>query len=423
MSSRNIRIVIVLATIAIVGIAVMQVFWFRKAFDQQALQFNHTVNSSLKNVAESLLRYNESVIPEENPVVQQSSNYFTVQINDAIDANMLEFMLKSEFEKRQIKADFEYGIYDCNNEKMVYGNYVQLSETETAGKVASTLPVWDEDIYYFGVLFPKRTKSVLSQMEIWVFSTLLLLLVIMFFCYAVYVILKQKRLSEVQRDFVNNMTHEFKTPISTISIAADVLKKPEISQSQDRLKNYAEIIQVEARRLENQVERVLQMADLDSTSLKLKKEPLDVNGLISGIAAQLKPTLDKSKGKLSLALDETLPAISGDKMHLKNALYNLIDNAIKYAGEKAPEVTISTRKVKNAIQIQIKDGGIGISELQQKRIFDKFYRAPTGERHDVKGFGLGLHYVQLVARVHGGKVEIKSELGEGASFTLNLPII
>src|SRR5688572_18877238 len=234
--------------------------------------------------------------PAANPVKQVSTNYFIVMVNGDVDASLLEFLLRSEFEKRSIKADFEYGVYDCSSEKMKYGDYVSLTQKE---KVTSKkLPAWNHYAYYFGVQFPNREAHLINQLGIWSFSSFVLLVVIIFFSYTLFIILKQKRLSEIQKDFINNMTHEFKTPISTIELSTEVLKDPAIIHQPERLFNYTNIIEKENLRLKQHVERVLQMAKLDKEDFGLKKEVLNAEHIIQDAVKNTSHALLETQGRV-----------------------------------------------------------------------------------------------------------------------------
>ena len=259
MKSGTIRLLLVVGVICVLGITITQVYWFRQAFNAEEDRFDRQVNSALYNVARQIFEFNNLPDPAVNPIKQLSTNYYVVMINTEIDANLLENLLVNEFTRNDLQADFEYGIYDCTNEKMVYGNYISFA-TDQEQATTGSLPVWEDQSYYFGVQFPHKSAQITNRMGIWLFSSAVLLIVVAFFAYALFLILKQKRLSEVQRDFINNMTHEFKTPISTISVAAQVLKDPKITQQPQRLQNYAHIIDTENLRLKNQVERVLTVA-------------------------------------------------------------------------------------------------------------------------------------------------------------------
>ena len=381
-------------------------------------EFERAVNTALFNVAQKIFEINNTPTPVNNPVKQLSTNYFVVMVNNELNVNTLEFLLKAEFDKRNITTDFEYGIYDCTNEKMVYGNYVSLSDTKNHVSTES-LPKWVNQGYYFGVQFPNREAHILNQMGIWSFSTFVLLLVIIFFAYALFVILKQKRLSEIQKDFINNMTHEFKTPISTIAVSADVLKNPDILHQPERLINYATIIEKENNRLKLQVERVLQMAQLETKEVHLKKEMIDIHELIEEmVKSNSFGSLQQGK-KITCDLAATQHCISADRLHLTNMIYNLLDNAIKY-NDSIPTIIIRTRDQDKMLRIEVEDNGIGISEDNLQRIFQKFFRVPTGNVHDVKGFGLGLNYVKSIVHAHGGKIDARSELGKGSVFSISL---
>lgn len=421
MSRLTLRIVIVLAGLSIAGITFTQIYWVRKAFDIRENQFNRDVDAALRNVANKIVEINKTPSPANNPVTQVSTNYFVVTINGTVDTNLLAFLLETEFEKRNVTTDFEYAVYDCIYKCMATpndgpaNNNVHLVNQESLPKFDGPM-----DGYYFGVQFPRMEANLVSQMGIWMFSSVVNLVVIFFFVYTLFVIFKQRRLSEIQRDFINNMTHEFKTPISTIAISAEVLKDPSIVHTPERLLNYTTIIQNENNRLRQQVERVLQMARLDKEQIKLKKEVLDVHDIIQEAVKNI--SINKNiNSDIQLKLDSSVSQVHADKLHLTNVFFNLLDNAIKYCKE-TPRIIISTTKLNDLLHITVKDNGIGISPENHRRVFQKFFRVPTGNIHDVKGFGIGLNYVKLVMESHKGRINLASELGKGSTFTLILPV-
>ena len=420
MKSSSIRFIVILAALSITGIVITQWYWMRRAFDLKEAEFERTVNAALFNVANQLFEINKTPSPAVNPVKQLSTNYFVVQVNGEVDAGLLEVLLRSEFEKRNIAADFEYGVYDCSSEKMKYGDYIPFHAT--AEKVtAKKLPTWSNYAYYFGVQFPNREAHLINQMGIWSFSSLVMLLVILFFAYTLFVILKQKRLSEVQKDFINNMTHEFKTPISTIAVSTEVLKNPAIVYQPERLLSYATIIEKENMRLKHQVERVLQMARFDKEDIGLKKEQVDVHEIIRDALQNTTLSLHEKKGTIECDLQASAHNVMADRLHLTNVLYNLIDNAIKYC-VGSPRILISTSDTTKHLHISVEDNGLGIARENHRKVFQKFYRVPTGNVHDVKGFGLGLHYVKSVVTAHKGNIRLESELDQGSVFKITLPL-
>ncbi len=419
MSRTTLRIVVIFAALSIAGIVTTQIYWVRRAFDLRENQFNRDVNTALGNVAAQIFKINGTPSPSNNPVEQISTNYFIVNINGPIDNGLLEFLLVTEFEKRSITADFEYGVYDCIDKCMTGGNYVSPKKTKVQFK-SQELPSLQNDGYYFGVQFPQVQANLISQMGIWGFSSAVLLIVIFFFVYTLFVILQQRRLSEVQKDFINNMTHEFKTPISTIGISASVLKDPSIVHSPERLLNYATIIENENQRLKQQVERVLQMARLDNKDVGLKKELLNIHDLIREAVNNISLALQEKGGTIRLDLNANPDQASVDKLHLTNVFFNLLDNAIKYTN-RPPEIVIRTAHGPGHIIIEVQDHGTGIDPENQKKVFHRFYRVPTGNVHDVKGFGLGLNYVKLIIASHRGKISLVSEPGKGSTFRISLP--
>jgi two-component system phosphate regulon sensor histidine kinase PhoR len=414
----TLRIIIILAAISIAGITATQIYWVRKAFDLKENQFNHDVTASLTSVANKIIEISKTPSAANNPVKQLSTNYFVVLVNGPIDSNLLEFLLATEFEKRNITTNFEYGIYDCAEKCMAGGNNISPKKISNRANI-SELPTWNNDGYYFGVMFSGVEANLLSQMGIWGFSSIVLLIVIFFFVYTLFIILKQRRLSEIQKDFINNMTHEFKTPISTIAISTRVLKDPGIVQFPERLLNYATIIENENHRLKQQVERVLQMARLEKEDLGLKKETLDFHDLIH--EAVKNKSFQTANVSIQLKLGATPSTVSVDKLHMVNVIYNLLDNAIKYNNRNA-EIQISTSTHNSMFQMEIQDNGIGINKDNLKKIFNRFYRVPTGNLHDVKGFGLGLSYVKRIVEAHEGKITVASEPGRGSLFTIQLPL-
>jgi two-component system phosphate regulon sensor histidine kinase PhoR len=224
----------------------------------------------------------------------------------------------------------------------------------------------------------------------------------------------------MKTDFINNMTHEFKTPIATISLATDSISSPLIVNHPDKIKRFVDIIRQENRRMNSQVERVLQIAQLDKKDFQLRLADVNLHDLIRQAVDNFSLQIENREGTLTLDLQATRPVISGDATHLASVVHNLLDNANKYSPEK-PDITIRTRNVPNGVAITVEDNGVGISKETRKHIFDKFYRVHTGNVHDVKGFGLGLSYVKAIVTAHKGFVDVHSELGKGSAFTLTFP--
>lgn len=440
MKRKTVVRVIVLAVLALLTMVIAQILWVKKVIDIQEsqvdiqqkhlqileLQFEQNVTIGLTNVRDQLLQFTVNPDAYLEPVRQITDNYYVVSISDTLDRTILETYLVDEFEKRGIRYDFEYGVYDCFADSIIFDKYVGLSENPNPYDTMSLAPQlkWDHDGHYFGVYFPNVERIEPGRAEslsVWlIISSVIMFVVLGFFVYAIAIILKQKRLSEVKTDFINNMTHELKTPISTISLSSEVLLRPDISEDKERLKKYAQIIYNENSRLKNQVERVLQLATLDKERIKLKKAEIDLHEIIIKSVGSFSAKLDEVNGVIEQQLTAENTTMKADEVHITNIVYNLIDNAVKYSPGN-PIITIETCNLDSGIEMKVTDNGIGIARANLKHVFDKFYRVPTGNVHDVKGFGLGLYYVKQIIEQHDGHIKAESEKGKGTVMTFWLP--
>ena len=414
-----IRLTIVFGIISIIGIVVIQVYFIQKSFNIKQKQIDQSIMISLRDVAETLIKYNNNVVPLEKLVHQYSSNYFVVNVNDNIDANILEYYLKEELKSRNIHLDFEYAIYDCTTDNMIYGNYVHLTGEYPVITGIKKLPKHDEYVYYFGVHFPGKPKYLTNNMKIWYFFSAVLLLVIVFFGYTQFVILKQRRLGEIQKDFVNNMTHEFKTPVTSLQISADVMARASACNDRERLSKYAEIIKQQSNQLLSHIDKILQVTSLVPRKTNLEKSLFGLNEIVNEIVEQFQENKDNTAIAFDFINEEVY--IHADKVHFVNIVYNLLDNAIKYSPPDSM-ININILSRGNKVKLIIEDNGIGIDPVHQKRIFQKFYRVPVGNLHDVKGFGLGLFYVKSIIKAHGWYIQLNSEVNKGSKFTISIPL-
>ncbi len=415
MSRRIIRSVIVLALISFLGITALQIFWFSKAYSFEEKQFEDQVFIALNAVAEQVYSLKKDNAEIEQPVRQVTGNYFVVQINDTLHPYLLENLLIQELKKRNLAQRFEYAIYDCFTDSIVFGKAVDMKENHSEPAQYLQNIVWERDGHYFGIYFPEKSALVFSNLGAWIYSSILLVIITLFFTYTLFVILQQKKLSEVRTDFINNMTHELKTPIATIGLTASALKNPKVLADNDRLGNYINIITEESHRLKTLVERVLQASNAESTTLQLNKEKIDLNELLKTIVGQL--SNHEKNPIIKLDLQEELPSIYVDRFHINNVIFNVLENAIKYC-DRIPEIEISTSTQNKKVVLVMSDNGIGIPKQHTKKIFDKFYRVPKGDLHETKGYGLGLFYVNQIIKKHGAKIKLRSEIDLGSTFTI-----
>ncbi len=419
MKNSTIIRVMIFGALAIVGILAIQTYLLVSTWNAEEKEFQEKVTIALQNVAKEFEKLG-SFPPAYDLINQVTSNYYVVNINDQIKASDLEYFLRRELEGVGLREDFEYGIYNCDTRKMAYGKYISYSASANPriNVPKEQLPEYDDYLYYFGVRFPNRVSQILSDMRLTLIFSGILLVTILFFLYTMFIIMRQKRLSEMQKDFINNMTHEFKTPISTIRISAEVfMKSPDVANN-PRLRQYASIIQEQNQRLNNQVEKVLQLAKIEREHFKLNLEELDLHEVLRSILESFKIQVEKQNGTLVCQLNATTSSVRADRLHLTNILHNLVDNAVKYCNG-SPQVTIqTTNNPGGKLVLKIKDTGVGIPKEHLGRIFEKFFRVPTGDVHNVKGFGLGLFYTKNICEAHGWKITIDSELNRGTNVVI-----
>ena len=304
MSNKTIIGVVILGALAIIGIISIQSYWVLKTWDIKSKEFNQSVRIALRKTTEKLAEADQFEIPSKELVTQISSNYYVVNTEASIDAGNLEHFLRQELEVISLNEDFEYGIYDCSSQEMVYGNYCAFDNLNTeASKKTERLPEVDKFTYYFGVTFPNRESHLMGEMQLSILFSVLSLITILFFIYALTVILRQRRLSQMQKDFINNMTHELKTPISTIGISARVISDPDILNQPQRLAKYASIITQQNKRLENQVEKVLKSTLAEKGRIHLEKESFLLNDCLAEVIKDFDLKAKEKNGEIILTTD------------------------------------------------------------------------------------------------------------------------
>jgi two-component system, OmpR family, phosphate regulon sensor histidine kinase PhoR len=421
MNNKTIQRVVILGAIAILLVLGTQTYLVTRTWNLNERNFQQSVTIALQNVAKQLSNINQTALPPDL-IKPLSSNSYAVNINSQITATNLDYYLRRNFEENSINEDWDYAIYDCHDEKYVYGKYVSFaSSADSLGVNRDNFPRLADANYYFTVRFPKRSSNLLGNMGVMIGFSIISLLTVCFFIYSMLIILRQKRLSELQKDFINNMTHEFKTPISTIKVAADVFASNPFIQGDARLSKYAQIMREQNTRLNNQVEKVLQITRIDKNTLDLNKEVINLHELLDTVLPSIQVKVEGLNGALEQRLRAKQPYVKADSLHLTNIIHNLLDNAIKYCKDGKPEILVITEDTEKNIRLMISDRGIGIDKEHHKKIFQRFYRVPTGNIHNVKGFGLGLFYVRNIVQAHGWTIDIASEMDKGTSIIIDIP--
>ncbi|MEX0883017.1 MAG: HAMP domain-containing sensor histidine kinase [Cyclobacteriaceae bacterium] len=374
-----------------------------------------------RDFAETIVQTNMKIALVEG-VIEQLLSRGNQNILNRIDTAVVKEKIKDQLLNRNIQQLFELGIIDGQGEIMSIGEVTDLLNLKNNGIRAELFP---SDLFggenFLVIYFPNKENYLLRQVFLPLMSSLLFLVIIIIcFVYAVRVIIRQKKISEIKNDFINNMTHEFKTPISTVSLAIEALQDPDLFGQKAMRKRYLGIIKDENIRLGGQVEQVLQAAALDKNDFKLKIEKLDLSQLITLAKEHFSLLVEKRGGEILVDYQAQEKEIEADYFHLSNIVNNLLDNANKYS-KTAPKIAIEVKESDGFFQIAFRDHGIGMNREAIRKIFDKFYRVPTGNIHDVKGFGLGLSYVKTMAEAHKGTVKVESEPGKGSLFTIILP--
>lgn len=455
MDKKYIWIVSVILGVSLLSLIILQSWFFFNARKLKKEQLGLSVNIALNDVTNQLERMEREASQhffanfrqslQGTPLMRLSAKNNTLEQQSLYSRSIIDFELLLDMkpiaervnfqELREIIAkallenniplNFEYAVKTGGTYDYTSAGYLEFAKGKRK---------------YPKLLFPKRVVSVISQQSMLLVyfpsegefyadtlrftipAAVLILILILSTAFTIYIIFRQKKVSKIKNDFINNMTHEFKTPISTISLASQILKDNTLDNTPESIERISGIISEESKRLSFQVEKVLQMAVFEEVEMKLKKKTLSLNDLVEKQVLNFKINVEKRGGIIVTHLSKNLEMVQGDEVHLNNVIANLLDNALKYT-EGTPEITVTTTNKNGLVLLSIADNGIGISKEDQRMIFERFYRVHTGNLHNIKGFGLGLSYVKKVLDVHKGEIEIESMLNKGSKFSIALPAV
>jgi two-component system phosphate regulon sensor histidine kinase PhoR len=417
MTLKRTYLFIAVSSIALVAVLIIQLSWIFQSAQIKEKLFNERANMVLSRTTEALRADNETCKKIEACAENEGTSASAVSLgqdeNHKIDSLFSYYM---KFYNIHIDYTFEIRKPGTITSKEAVGltNYTYNKPLEDdSGNNGIDLKL----------ILPEKKQFILAEMgTLFITSIILILVVLLLFWRTILSLMKEKKLSEHTSDFLNNMTHEFKTPLTNIALAGKMIIKDSNIKQEDKIKHYSEIILEENEKLRLQVEQVLSMTALERGEIPVQKTELDFHELINNSLKHIRIQIENRKGSLALDLKADKYLLMGDKTHLTNALCNLIDNAIKYSSER-PEILIQSSNVDGNLIISVSDKGLGIEKEYQKKVFDKFFRVPTGNVHDVKGFGLGLAYIKKIVELHKGNIELQSEKGKGATFTITLPYV
>lgn len=461
MDRRLLSFILLLLVVGLLGITAIQIFWLKNSLQTREISFDQAVYDSLDEIALLIQDLEYQPIIDEMMQEMVLDPYFPNMENEQLDeegmqqmaeriresqADLRRIMLREMLAMRPfaevidtsrlhevigqvlstkgIRTPYYYGIteYATNNFVIISpgADLRELYRTPYIVKIYSRTFI---DANRFLLIdFPDRDAYLFKAYWLLIASSVFfVILLILSFALAIHIIFRQKRLSDMKTDFINNMTHELKTPIATISLASEMLRDNTIGSAENSRRKYANIIQEENKRLADHVEKVLQIARLEKGEIELSIEETDIHELLKGILDAFSLQVESRGGVLRSALEASEPVVNIDRMHMKNVINNLLDNALKY-NDKVPEIAVKTSDADGGVMVEVSDNGIGMTREEQKRIFEKFYRVSTGNLHDVKGFGLGLSYVKSIVDKHGGKIFVNSKLKYGSTFKIFIPI-
>jgi len=417
----KLNIVLSVGLVAIIGVLTMQLLMLNQAYTFEKKEIGEKIHFALQDVVAKIYRDNSNEPPQTSPIRKVAEDYYVVNVNDAFEAEILDYYLKAEFQKVKLDMDYEYAIYDCGSDEMVYGEYVAAhgpKSPEDKAKCENCFTKRAGLVYYFAVRFPNLKYNYITSLQQYWIYTGVLFLVLVIYVYSVILMLKQKRYSELQKDFINNMTHEFKTPLSSILIASNFAAGQGEIESHPKLKKYLAIIIEQSNKLNQHIERILNVAKADANLTGLEKK--EINAVETLSLVQENASLKYPSAEISLETDSKAYFIKADEFHFYNIAYNIVENAIKYGGT-SPLVIIKMAQDASGLTISFTDNGPGIPSQHIDYVFDKFYRVPRENKKEVGGFGIGLFYVKKICELHKWKISLKNNHGGGLTVIISIP--
>lgn len=415
-------IVSTLALLALLGLLFIQFSWLQGMIKIREEHFNEQTHEVMEEVVASFDHHIGRRIDMEQLVLHQDPHEKEL-LGAAVWA-----LMDSLLENAKLQIPFEFGLQSCKSEQFQYFSDVNQREDILNGeqeKLSSC--IWTSrsgqlDHLHLYTIYPRKSSFILRQLSGAIASAIFFVLIIGgAFVYALRTIFRQRKLSEMKNDFVNNLTHEFKTPIASITLAARTLRRLPALQESGKAQDYIDLIDQEGKRLENHVDKVLQMAAIDAGNFALDRQELDIHNLLGEVIHSLQLQFEQQAVKIRTGFTAGITTLSGDRLHLFNVFYNLLDNALKYCG-RGFQLQIRTQLQENQLRVEVEDNGPGIRPEVQGQIFEPFFRPSSGNLHKTKGFGLGLHYVRRLVEAHGGTVSLQSKPGRGCTFSLNFPL-
>ena len=421
MRSSTLRWIILITALAIGLLVSTQLFWLNKIYNYEQKQFSTSVVKSIQGVYEDLQLTNSTTTTQLQKLIEQpDANTFLFRIDSIPPKKMLLDDVLDNFEDFEVFADCKIALYNPIGHRYLYEMYLPSADTKHPQNSGIDLQAYKKSYAYVHLYFPNRHQYILNAMSWWITSGVLLLLVLVALSLSIFFLYRQKFLNEIQNDFIQNVTHEFQTPLTTLMVGLDAIAKPGMLEHSQKFEVYLKLMRAQTAYLKHHMENLMKVLKAEANGLVMDKRQVVPNELIKKALLQLSAAVEEEHAVVKLLLEETDEAIAADESSLYVAILNLISNAIKYS--KKPVITITTKALSSKYLIAVKDNGIGIDEKARKKLFKKFYRVPSGDVHNVKGLGLGLYFVKKVIDGHKGTITVKSTVGKGSEFIIELPI-
>lgn len=421
MRSATLRWIMFGCSVIIALILLAQLYWLKRVYTLEEQQFNAGVIKSVRGLFGDIEITDDPKMQINKIVETVDINTYVVKLDSIPPRDTLQYYLRSEFEDFDVWADCNIAVYSSDQQRYLYQTYLSTAASRYPDLSNEALPVVKKDHDYLLLYFPHRSKYIIHEMMFWIITAVFLLLILIGLTISLVYLYRQKFLNELQKDFVDNFTHEFKTPLAVMKIAGDVLTQPNITEKPERLSKYSNVIKEQTEHLQLQVERLLRTASSEVKRLVIQKEPCQLNAIIQHALDQIEPLVKMRDATVVFNADENEPVVNADKAHLQLVIINLLENALKYSNG-SPHIIVQLKNGDDDFySISVKDNGIGIEKKNIKYLFKKFYRVPTGNVHNVNGFGLGLNFVKKVIDAHNGKIIINSVPGIGTEFKIQLP--
>lgn len=414
--AQTLRLGIVIATVVITTIICFQLVWLNKIYRLEQKEFDHAIARAVRSLYDDIgLKLNPSYNLSELIETPNSRTFF-IRLDSLPATDSLAGLVRDELENEGVFTNTYVGLYD--GRRHTYTDTAFLPSPTAPRAERLRLPEPPGGHAWLTLYFPYRDQYVLGLMHVWIIASVILVVVLLLLGGSLYYFYRQKFLNETQRDFVNNFTHEFKTPVSVITLAAEVLEQPSITDKPEKLRRYAGIIKEQTAHLQQQIERLLQHAHADAQQLHLNRQPVDLHQLVTQAIDNLEPLAAAKGAEVQCTLEARNATLLADPAYLLIVITNLLENGLKYA--EHPKLQVSTRNENGSVLLSVKDNGRGIEARYLGRIFQKFYRVPTGNEAPARGFGLGLAFVKRIVQAHHGRISVQSIPGVGSEFVVKL---